>query len=149
MTIQYPEDFLRGIPNNCTIWGEAVDHTAFIQDFQPGADGWHGVSVNWEFDRGALEELMNRPRNGGLQFEAGALRIPTGELDFIIRKWDLGKQLEYEHKEENGNRYHGNVRFHVSMNKALRRTVCAALARAACLIKRELSCADGPSIGGV
>jgi hypothetical protein len=94
--------------------------------------------VNWEFDVGALKELMDRRKdNGDLQFNAGALRVPTAELNRIIEKWDIAKQFGYEHKEEKDNPYHGNLRFHASMQKALRHTVCGALARQATLIRRH------------
>lgn len=133
---------LKGLPTNSLIWGEAIRWVAFIPPSteQPDAEGWFRSSVNWEeieSDGRPLNILLNQTKsNGEKQFRAGVARIPRDSIDRIIVQHQIEHEFRYEHEPIEGNDFHGNIKFHQTLNrrKADRAQICTALARA--VVKR-------------
>lgn len=131
MTNNYPNNCLKGVPKKEDIIGDSVVYTVFIPPSNNSANGWKESSINWELDAAAITELLNRKRtNNEYHFKGGAVRIPREEIDSIIEHFRVHDKFCYEIKEENNNKYHGNLLFIDSMDKSLRNTICGALSRA-------------------
>jgi hypothetical protein len=129
MPDEYPDNCLKGVPNQKYICGKSVVYTLFMEG-KVNSNGWYESSINWELDRLAIDELLNRRKGSDFHFKAGAVRIPRSELDQIINHFDVRDKFRYERKEETHNRYHGNLLFIHTMDKELRTTICGALSRA-------------------
>jgi len=130
MPDEYAEDCLKGVPNEKFIFGNSVVYTLFIPPSGRAVNGWRESSINWELDRLAITELLNRRKGDEFHFKAGVVRIPRSELDDIIQHFKIHDQFRYERKEKPDNRYHGNLLFIETMDKELRDTICGALSRA-------------------
>jgi hypothetical protein len=132
MTVELPDNCLKGIPNQTFIFGRKVNYTLFLPSGDsPSDDGWYESSINWEECICALNELLDRHKeNGDIHFKAGVARIPRVEIDGIIKKFGAENDLSYEKKELQDNPYHGNIKFSASLmdDKLKKVTICGALA---------------------
>jgi hypothetical protein len=129
---------LRGVTSEDLVFGDSVDYTAFLPvEDKAVVDGWNGTSVNWDLSEGgALNELLNRKKNGASYFKGGAVRLSRKKLDGIMDRFGEDK-FNYEFSEENGNKYHGNLLFSRSMDKRHRTTICGALSSIGQIIRNE------------
>lgn len=123
-------DCLKGVINNDPVFvdKEELDYSLF-SDAKPVTElaGWNGSSVNWDLPNGeALQELMNRRKNGRLQFRTGVVRIPRSEIDKVVRRYG-DNNLAYEIRSENGNDYHGHILFSQALPPRQKTTICAIL----------------------
>jgi hypothetical protein len=122
-------DCLKGLVNNQSFFGNGHDYTLF-SDVKPVIEltGWNGSSVNWDLpEGGALEDLLNKKKNGEIHFKAGAVRVPRIEIDKTIKRFG-NECLAYELREENDNKYHGHILFCASLEPKQRTTICSLLA---------------------
>ena len=127
MTDDFPENWLKGVRKQGFIFGDSV--FGFV--FKPQGDsinGWRESSINWEFDQGAVENLLVRKSNDQALYEGCVVRVPTSALNRIINHFKIIEEFRYEPKPEDNNRYHGNLLFADSLKGAERDTVCGALA---------------------
>jgi hypothetical protein len=133
-TKEYPDNCLKGVPREEWIMGKSVQHTLFIpnkKDRNP--EGWIESSINWELDEGAIKILLDRKNgDGSFHFKGGVVQIPRAEIDRIIDQYEVQGKLSYEWKEEEDNKYHGNLLFHDSLNNntSQRDTICGAFSKA-------------------
>lgn len=124
-------DCLKGVINDEPIFGERFDYSVF-SDCKPVDElvGWEGSSVNWDLtDGGALEELLKRTKKGHPQFKAGVIRIPRSEIDKIIKRYG-SDILGYELREDNGNKYHGNILFSLGLKPRQKTTITSLIVNA-------------------
>ena len=120
MPDEYADNCLKGVPHERYVFGNSVSFALFIPPSGRAVAGWCESSINWELDKLAISELLNRRKDGDFHFKAGAVRIPRSELDEIIKHFKAHGKFRYERKEERNNRYHGNLLFIETMDKELR-----------------------------
>jgi len=112
--MSYPEEFLKGIPNQNYI-GDDDGPTSDLFYFQKRSDytrcdGFLEESINWRDDIGADDSLFSQCKSdGSKQFKSGAAILCRIELDRIIDKPFIKNKLSYERRIVGSNRYHGNL----------------------------------------
>lgn len=128
--MDYPDNCIKGIPNNTFITNEVV--TASLFQFPKNAfrdDGWDEQSINWEDDNSAVEFTLNQKRDTGeIHFKGGVVIIPRNELDRLRNRPQLKGLLSYERKPLPGNRYHGNILMRSGTPKPTMRLIEAGIA---------------------
>jgi len=130
----YPDQFLRGIPNNDFIDGDGYPTSVLFyfldrQTEEAREDGFLEQSISWRDDDGAEDTLLKQTKeNRELQFKAGAAVLLRRELDRIVRMPSVNKQLAYERKQIEGNKYHGNLLLKRDVEKRVMKRIAATIA---------------------
>ena len=131
--MKYSDEFIRGIPNDTYMCGEYPNAQLF-KEFRGNSlrnDNYEEISINWYDDEGALQLLLEQKKSGDsndYQFKSGAAIVPCKSLDKIRRKPQIKGLLDYERREINGNKYHGNILLKEGTPKPLRDMIASALA---------------------
>lgn len=129
----YPENCLKGIPNNSFLNenGEVHSHLFHFDKQFSREDGWTESSINWEDDNNALFLILLQRKDNYIQFKSGIARLIRNELDKVKSLPGIINQLSYERREiENINPYHGNLllRNEVISDKAKMRQIAGTIA---------------------
>lgn len=141
----YPEELIRGIPNQQQFLDEENNPTAnlfyFERDNPSRDDGYKEESICWRDDEGAVSILLNqRKEDGSLQFKAGLAIIPRLEIDRLKRNQAVKERLDYERREVDGNKYHGNLLLKKEVPGKIMRKIAAGIALScSCVIPQQNS----------
>jgi hypothetical protein len=124
----------KGVPNEDYRYGETVSWELFCPHEEDVViEDWFGSSVNWDLDQneGAARELLEREKDGKVQFKSGAVRIPRIEIDRIISQYAVDEELTYELRGVENNHYHGHLLFKNTLKRDTnkKRTICGALSK--------------------
>jgi hypothetical protein len=128
--MDYPETFLRGIPNSSYVDADmkAQTHLFYFEKNDKRSDDLLELSINWEDDQSAIIELHTRRKtDGNLQFEYGSARIPTSAITYINGFPQIDGALSFERNIEIENPYHGNLLIPSNMPKHRKKAVAAAI----------------------
>ena len=129
--MNYPENSIKGIPNNdFLIEGRTVASHLF--DFKQARDDEKiEQSINWEDDESVIDFTLNQKKeDGDLQFKAGVAILPRSEIDRLNRLPTIRGSLSYERSPLDNNPYHGNLLLQANVPKAKMRQIAASLALA-------------------
>jgi len=101
-------------------------------------DDWKEASINWVDDEDAVDFTFKQTKTSGeLRFKAGIAILPRSELDKIKKSYKFIGNFDYERKEEENNKYHGNLLLKDTVSNPKRDIIRALLVFAAEIIKRE------------
>lgn len=108
----YPEYFFRGITEQGKInleYKRVLGDVFRFDDRYKNEEGYAEASINWDDDKGALENLKKQKRGEteSLKYENGIIKIQTKKIKEMRNRYK-GK-FSYERKPVEGNKYHGNV----------------------------------------
>lgn len=125
----YPDACLRGLRKKDWILDDGKIDTAAFMPSDPGKetgrprpDGAWEVSINWEDDPGAIEQLKRESVAAH-----GAARLPRRKLEGLMDEPGAQGLLDYERQPVDNNPYHGNILLHAKEPRH-RRMIAAALA---------------------
>lgn len=125
----YPDTCLRGLRKEDWILDDGHIDTAAFMPADPGKltgrprpDGAWEVSVNWEDNPGAIEQLKRE--NVAAH---GIARLPRGHIEQLMDKPAAQGLLDFERQPMDYNPYHGNVLV-IAKETRHRRMIAAALA---------------------
>ena len=109
--MSYPEQLIKGIPNNDFISDGLVGSHLFYFDAKNNRDdGWCEQSINWHDDSKAIEHTLKQKKDTGeIQFKAGLGIIKRNEIDILKNRSTVSGFLSYERDDFKGNKYHGNL----------------------------------------
>ena len=130
----YPEELLRGIPNqDCMAEdgypGTSLFHFQQKQSSSARHDKYMELSINWRDDDGALNILMEQKKEDGTyQFKIGVAVLSRKELDRIRRMPRFKGSFNYERKSLPDNPYHGNLLLIEELPTNLKRMVQTLIA---------------------
>lgn len=128
LTTELPEELIRGIGADCL--DEEGNARTNLFTFNDNPDNQHFVesSINWYDNSEALTHIFKQKKeSGALQFERGAAILSKNEVDAFIKR-RLSSIFEYERKEIDGNKYHGNLLIIKSATKDTKRKIASGLA---------------------
>ena len=127
----FPENFIRGIPNS-TYLNDGGSVGSLLFYFQgPAVNGNRENSINWEDDNSVIEFTLAQTKDDGtLHFKAGAVVIPTEEIERLSKRPTISSLLSYERKPLSDNPYHGNLLLSDTTSKANMKLIAAGLALA-------------------
>ena len=130
--MDYPEKFLRGIPNN-SFMEEGYPNAELFKQFDENperTDDYTEISINWNDDEGALDTIFNQKKKDKdeYQFKVGAAVLSKVELDRLCKKPQVKNGLCYERRKVEGNDYHGNILLKKDTSKPLRNLIASSLA---------------------
>ena len=129
--MDYPETFLRGIFNNTYVDSEKKPktHLFYFDKNDKREDDLLELSINWEDNQGAINELHTRRKpDGDLQFEFGVARIPTSAISYINEFPQINGDLTCERKiDDKDNQYHGNLLIPSDMPKHRMKAVASSI----------------------
>lgn len=130
--MDYPESFIRGIPNLNFMEEEYPNSTLFNKfDENPDRkDDYNEISINWYDDEEALLTIFNQKKKGTeeYQFKVGGAIMSRTELDRLKKKPQIKGKLSYERREVEGNKYHGNILLKKDTTKSVKNLVASNLA---------------------
>ncbi len=135
--MSYPDNCIRGISVTDHLTQEGTASTALFQFKERTNDNWSELSINWD-DGNVLEfTFTQRKDDGELQFNVGAVVIPTNKIDDLINLPTASGHLAYERQPLPDNRYHGNILLNSNISKPLKTMLRAGLAMAVSRIVRN------------
>ena len=134
MSTDFPDTFIRGIPNNDFIDEESnYPKSDLFKNFEPNADridDFLELSINWNDDEGAMIKILEQKKENSseLQFKVWGAILDTNELKNLCKKPLTKDILKYERKEIENNEYHGNILMKNGTAKRKRNEIAAGLA---------------------
>jgi len=129
--IMYPNELLRGIPNDCIdeFGYPATNLFTFDNSSQQRTDGYKEESVTWRDDEKAVSILLNQKKEDGqIQFKIGVAVLSRHEIDRLIRVEWVRQSLSYEREKTPENKYHGNLLLKVDVPKRVKKKIMAQIA---------------------
>lgn len=137
--MEYPDHCIRGILNSTFLLeDDMLSVNAFDFRKDERTDDWKEASINWVDDEDAVDFTFKQTKTSGeLRFKAGIAILPRSELDKIKKSYKFIGNFDYERKEEENNKYHGNLLLKDTVSNPKRDIIRALLVFAAEIIKRE------------
>ena len=132
--MKFPDEFLRGITQKEQIGDNGFPSSSLFlfqdrKSQEKRADKYLEESINWRDGKGAEDTLFNQERDDGrVQFRFGAAVVCRRELDRVIVKPVVNRQLSYERKKIPENPYHGNLLLNKDVQKRVRNQIAATIA---------------------
>ena len=132
--MDFPAEFLRGVPNNDFIEeeGNPASNLFTFEKKKNDPDAqevFFEESINWNDDKEAHEKIFNQKKEDGkFQFNYGVVVLCRHELDRLISNQTVGPDLAYERYPIDDNIYHGNILLKAEIEKKKKRRVAAAIA---------------------
>src|ERR1035437_4682842 len=129
--MDYPETFLRGIPNNSFIDedGHPATHLFYIETESKRKDDYKEESIFWKDDDRAVDLiLLQKKADDSIQFQAGAAVLNRDQIDRIKNQVQAKNKFNYERKKQPGNPYHGNLLLKKDVKKPLMIRIAASIA---------------------
>jgi hypothetical protein len=127
----YPIKFLRGIPDSSFLHeGNPLSHVfQFDEPKIKRPDDHKECSINWYDGSESLNLLFKLERKQGeLKYKEGVIVLSRAELDKLKKKPLFRDRLNYERREEDGNKYHGNLLMHNSTPSGVSRLISSNIA---------------------
>jgi len=130
--MNYPVDYIKGIPNNDFLIKEdwSIGSNLFFFKMEDARlDGWVEQSINWKDDDTVVDFTLNQTKNDGTpQFKAGIAIFPRDELDKLNRQPTIKGLLSYEREPLENNTFHGNILLKAGVPKLTMKKIAAGIA---------------------
>lgn len=130
--MNYPESFIRGIPNDSFMEGDFPNATLFnnFAENSERTDDYNEMSINWNDDEDVMQVTFEQKKKDTdqFQFKVGAAIMSKKELDRLCKKPQIKGGLAYERREVPGNRYHGNLLLRKGSSKGIKNLIASSLA---------------------
>ena len=130
--MNYPIDYIKGIPNNDFLIKEdlSIGSNLFyfkIEDVRP--DGWIEQSINWKDNDAVVDFTLNQTKiDGTVQFKVGIAVFPRDELDRLNRQPTVKGLLSYERQPLQNNAFHGNILLKAGVPRLTMKKIAAGIA---------------------
>ena len=139
--MNYPANFIRGIPNENTM-EEDYPKADLFKNFEVNpnrSDDYKELSINWADDKGALKIIFNQKKGDTeeLQFKVGGAVIATEDLEALRKKPQICDKFKYERNPLPDNTYHGNLLLRISASKPIRDMIASNLALCATKVEKR------------
>jgi len=132
MSLQYPGELIRGIPNSDFIDNEGRVSALLFQFYDVDRlDGFSEASINWYDNEHALELTLDQKKqndNDTYQFKVGAAIISRVRLDAARQSPNAKGAISYERRVIEGNPYHGNILLKSGLTKQIRTMLAGNIA---------------------
>lgn len=121
MTEQYADSFYRGISPNCL----HEDGYLLPETFKIDAgreDGFGEISITWNDNDEAFNVIASQKnsRTGQVQFTEGISKIETKIFVDQMKIHIINKNVDYERRPTENNKYHGNILVKDDLPKAIK-----------------------------
>ena len=128
MTDNYPDSFYRGISKRCMQDGFLLPESFQIDGGRD--DGFGEISITWNDETAAFDVIASQKndRTGCFQFDAGISRIEIKVFEEQMKPQIMVKNVDYERRPTEGNKYHGNILVKDSLSRGLKNMLRAQFA---------------------